>query len=312
MLLIFDRKECLLILSEGMLTPQTFIEARRGDGENAELVMLDGGQSITPTGLEQFRFVAKPKGQDWDSAAHALATTWTRNNSTGRYQARVNYNTNLLNALLKIAHASENENLYIDLDAQFAWRTSNTTTWWRSQAVTLRLHNSVWRGNETDPTSGTAEESTASTSRAPLFEVIDSDVLNNDAIANSIADVTGLSFPVQAGARYHFKFVIPYTAAGTGTGARFSISGPSSPTYLAYRSEWTLTAGNRATNDGLASYNLPSAAGATSLLVGNIAIVEGIIQPSADGTVIARFASEVAGSAITVKAGACVQHTKLD
>lgn len=312
MLLIYERKHQLLITSEGMLTPQTFIEARRGGGENIELVLLDDGQPITPTGLEEFRFVAKPKGQDWDSAAHALATSWTRNNGTGRYQARVNYNTTLLNALLKIAHASEPENLFVDLDAQVAWRTSNTATWWRSQAVTLRLHNSVWRGNETDPTSGTSEESTASTAKVPQFVVIDTDVVNANSTLNTITDITGLSFPVQAGARYHFRFTIPYTAAATSTGARFSISGPSSPTYLAYRSEWTLSATTRSLNDGLASYNLPSAAAATSLLVGNMAIVEGIIRPSADGTVIARFASEVADSAITVKAGACCQFTKLD
>lgn len=312
MLLIFDRKHSLLILSEGMNTPQTFIEARRGDGENIELVMLDDGQPITPTGLEEFRFVAKPKEQDWDSAAHALATTWVRNNTTGRYQARVNYNTTLLNALLKIAHASEDENLYIDLDAQMAWRTTNTTTWWRSQAVTLRLHNSVWRGNETDPTSGTAEESIASAAKSPQFLVIDTDVVNDNATLNTLEDIDDLEFPVESGARYHFRFVIPYTAALTSTGSRFTIDGPASPTYLAYRSEYTLNATSRTVNEGLGAYSLPASCNTTSLTTGNLAIIEGIIRPSADGVVKARFASRVAGSAITAKAGACVQYTKLD
>jgi len=312
MLLILDRKHQLLVLSEGMLSPQTFIEGRRGDGENIELVFLDEGAAVTPTGLEEFRFVAKPQGEDWDSAAHALASTWVRNTSTGRYQARVNYNTTLLNALLKIAHATESENEYIDLDAQLAWRTSNTTTWWRTQLVTFRLHNSVWRGNETDPTSGTAEESIASAAKSPQFLVIDADVVNNNATANTIADITDLEFPVQSGARYHFRFSIPYTSASTANGARFSITGPASPTYLAYRSDYTLTAATRTTNEGLGAYDLPGSANATSLTTGNIAIIEGFIRPSADGVVTARFASELANTAITVKAGACVQFTKLD
>jgi hypothetical protein len=312
MLLIYERKHQLLISSEGMLTPQTFIESPRGDGENIELVLLDDGQLVTPTGLEEFRFVAKPKDQDWDSAAHALASTWVRNNSTGRYQARVNYNTTLLNALLKIAHASESENEYVDLDAQFAWRTSNTTTWWRSQAVTFRLHNSVWRGNETDPTTGTPEESIASSAKIPQFVVIDTDVVNNNATANTIADITDLEFPVQSGARYHFRFSIPYTSASTGTGSRFSVTGPASPTYLAYRSDYTLSATSRTTNEGLGAYDLPAAANTNSLTTGNIAIIEGFIRPSVDGVVKARFASEILSSAITAKAGACVQFTKLD
>lgn len=312
MLLIFDRKHSRLIASEGMLSPITNLEAQRGDGELGELVFLDDGQPVTPTGLEQFRFVAKPKGEDWDSAAHALATTWVRNTASGRYQARINYNTTLLNALLKIAHATEPENLFIDLDAEFGWRTSNTSTWWRSQNVNFRLHNSVWRGDETDPVSGTPEESIASAAMIPQFVVIDTDVVNDNATLNTIADITDLEFPVQSGARYHFKFVIPYTSASTANGARFSITGPASPTYLAYRGDWTLTASTRAINDGLAAYDLPSAAGATSLTTANIAIVEGIIRPSADGVVKARFASELANTAITVKAGACVQFTKLD
>lgn len=311
MFFAYDRKHNLLIASEGMITPITFLEARRGDGENIELLVLDDGQPITPTGLEQFRFVAKQKGVDWDNPAHALAATWTRNTSTGRYQARVNYNTTLLNALLKIDHATERENLFVDLDAQFAWRTSNTTSWWRSQAFTLRLHNSVWRGDETDPISGTAEESVASTPFAPQFVVIGTDVVNNNAAANTIADITDLEFPVQAGARYHFRFTIPYNAATTATGARFSISGPTAPTYLAYRSEYTLTATSRTTNDGLAAYDLPAAANASSLASGNLATIEGVIQPSVDGVVKGRFASKVSNSAITVKAGACVMHTKL-
>lgn len=133
-----------------------------------------------------------------------------------------------------------------------------------------------------------------------------SDVVNNNAVANSIADVTGLSFPVLNGLRYKFKFTLDWTSAAGTTGARFSINGPAFAR-LAYTSEYGLTATTETQNQ-LAAYNLPAAANASPANVaGNIAVIEGFITPAADGDVIARFASEVANSAITVKAGSMVE-----
>lgn len=66
------------------------------------------------------------------------------------------------------------------------------------------------------------------------------DVTNNNGVANTIADVTGLSFPVLSGKRYKFRFVIRYTAAATTTGSRWSINGPST-TELVYRARYSLT-----------------------------------------------------------------------
>lgn len=144
----------------------------------------------------------------------------------------------------------------------------------------------------------------------PTFVTITGTVANNNAVANTIADVTGLSFPVTSGTRYWFRFVILYTSAATTTGSRWSINGPAVTT-LAYRSDYSLTATSRTVNDGLTGYNVPAASNATSLAAGNVAVIEGIILPSANGTVIARFASEVANSAITVQPGAHVQYIAL-
>jgi len=129
------------------------------------------------------------------------------------------------------------------------------------------------------------------------------DVTNQNASANTIADVTGLSFSVTANRLYYFKFVIPYTSAIATTGSRWSISGPSSPTLLAYSSRYTLTATSETVNYASA-YDSPAAANASSLTAGNVAVIEGIIKPSQSGTVIARFASEVSASAIVAKVGA--------
>jgi hypothetical protein len=141
---------------------------------------------------------------------------------------------------------------------------------------------------------------------------LSSDVINNNASANTIADVTGLSFSVTAGNTYKFYFMIAYTSAATGTGSRWSINGPAT-TFLYYHSNYSLTTTTVTTNEGLSSYNVPAAANATSAATGsNIAIIEGIIKPSANGTVIARFASEVASSAITAKTGSFAQYKQIN
>lgn len=122
----------------------------------------------------------------------------------------------------------------------------------------------------------------------------------------AFATVTGLSFPVVANTTYRFRFFIVYTAAATTTGSKWSITGPSvAGGFLHYNSEYSLTATTKTFNQGLSAYDLPSGvANATSATTGsNIAVIEGVIRPTANGSVSARVASEVAGSAITAKTG---------
>lgn len=132
----------------------------------------------------------------------------------------------------------------------------------------------------------------------PTRVFLPNDVINNNGSANTIADVTGLSFPVVANNTYYFTFRIIYASAATTTGSRWSINGPAT-TFMNYESRYTLTATSITNNQGLSAYNSPAGVSASSLATNNIAIIEGIIRPSADGTVIARFASEISGSAIT-------------
>jgi hypothetical protein len=132
------------------------------------------------------------------------------------------------------------------------------------------------------------------------------DVVNNNATANTLADVTGLSFAVTAGITYRFEALIAYTSAATTTGSRWTINGPASPTLLNYTSTYTLTATTQTANFASA-YSIPSGGNSTSLASGNIAIIKGIIKPSANGTVVIRFASKIASSAITAKAGSTLE-----
>ena len=146
---------------------------------------------------------------------------------------------------------------------------------------------------------------------AMSYTVLASDVVNNNATANTIADVTALSFPVISGLRDYFKFSISYTAAATTTGSRWCLNGPTT-TALRYRSEYTLTASTRTLNEAQTAYNLPAASNATSgAILSNLAVIEGFITPSANGIVIARFASAILSSAITAKAGSFVQFKRV-
>lgn len=140
--------------------------------------------------------------------------------------------------------------------------------------------------------------------------VLADDVVNDEAGANTIADVTGLSFDVEAGLTYEFEFSIIYTAAAATTGSRWAINGPTSPTFLAYNSQYPIDATTQTINNAVA-YDIPAASNASSLTAGNVARIKGTIIPSAAGTVIARFASEVSASAITAKAGSTLRWVKV-
>lgn len=135
--------------------------------------------------------------------------------------------------------------------------------------------------------------------------VLSSDVINNNAVANTIADVTGLSFSVVAGGTYFFRFNIWYQSAAGTTGSRWSVNGPSAA-HIAYRANYSLSTTSETVISGSNAYGLPSTANATSAVTtsgGNMARIEGFVVATADGTIIARFASEISSSAITAKAG---------
>lgn len=158
-------------------------------------------------------------------------------------------------------------------------------------------------------TNNSANGSSAAVNSLNLV-VLAADVTNNNATANTIASITGLEFSVTAGEGYKFKFTIFYTAAATSTGSRWSIAGPTSPTQLAFSTRNTLAAA--AGTDGETTtfntaYDSPAASNASSAAAGNIAIIEGFIEPSANGTVTGRFASEITNSAIVAKKGSLLE-----
>jgi len=132
------------------------------------------------------------------------------------------------------------------------------------------------------------------------------DVVNS--AADTLANVTGLSFDVTSGQVYRFRAVIPYTSAADTTGSRWTINGPSM-THISYTSRYTLTASTE-TFGYYTALQQPAAANASSLTTGNVAVVEGFFKPSASGTAAIQFASEVGASAVTALAGATLEYVR--
>ncbi len=126
--------------------------------------------------------------------------------------------------------------------------------------------------------------------------------LSSDTASSSttLADLGNLSFPAEANKTYKYKVFVGFDAAATTTGARFVMNGPSGGN-VRQKSVVTLTGTTDVTNytDG---YLTPATASTTSLLTGNVCVLEGVATIGATaGDMQVQFASEVA-SAITALA----------
>jgi hypothetical protein len=131
------------------------------------------------------------------------------------------------------------------------------------------------------------------------------DVINNNLIGNTLMDIPELSFSVQAGIAYRFLATIPFTSSSQNNGSRWTINTPAT-TLLNYSSRYTLSATTETVNY-LNAPNSPTICNNNSNTSGNLAVIQGVIIPSANGTVQIRFASQVGGQSITAIKGASLE-----
>ena len=159
MLITFDLDTCQLIHGPGFLSPLTSLEAKRGDGEDIQLQLLRNGQLWQAPGSAELVVCVKKWGDfAADAAAHALANSFAYVDELQRYEAAMNYNTELLLPMFLASGANPNGKV-VDLMLEAAYRPSSALTWRRStNAIRLTLHNSVWRGTEASPSGGTGTE----------------------------------------------------------------------------------------------------------------------------------------------------------
>lgn len=134
---------------------------------------------------------------------------------------------------------------------------------------------------------------------------LNADISKANTVGNVLEDIPGLSFDVVAGTTYRFYAIIPYTSTTSNNGTRWTINTPAT-TLLSYVSRYTIST-NSETVNYLSTPNLPASCNNNSNLTGNIAVLEGVIRPSANGTVQVRFTGELGGPTITVRAGATLE-----
>lgn len=234
--------------------------------------------------------------------AVASATTTTLADAPGSGLKR-----DVISLTIRNRHASAANTVTLQIfDGSTAWEIVKFTLAAGEQATFDGLHGWAYLNAQGMPKSSQSQGSSSAAIAALNLVVLDADVVNNNAVANSMQDVTGLSFPVVSGETYQFEFFIDYTAAATTTGSRWAINGPAMARQ-AYQSSYPLTVSSLSFNN-VAALDQPAAANASSAnTTGNLAWLAGIITPAADGNVIARFASEIASSAITAKAGSLLK-----
>jgi hypothetical protein len=133
--------------------------------------------------------------------------------------------------------------------------------------------------------------------------VVTADVIN---ATTAFADITGLTYPVTSGKTYSILAELFHANDAATTGSRFGFNGPAM-TYDIYATIDTVTPSVTASAHSAGAVTAQETAitaqttGSTSNRLAHIA---GIIVPSADGTLAARCASEIAVAAgLTVRRG---------
>lgn len=121
----------------------------------------------------------------------------------------------------------------------------------------------------------------------------------------TLADVVGLTVPVLANTAYGFMFLVVYSSAALTTGIRLEVNGPVTPAGVHYVVESSVAANAWHARHSPTAYGGAGAATATDAAnVNRLARVMGVLRTGgAGGTLALQCASEVAASAITIRAG---------
>jgi hypothetical protein len=119
----------------------------------------------------------------------------------------------------------------------------------------------------------------------------------------ALADVAGLSFQLRPNSHYAFEFVGAYSTALATTGPKLAVNGPASPA-LVRTAAWIAESVTAARYFAGSAYDTPivglNSGGATAL---PFSVKGNVSTGPTGGPFSLRFASEVAGSQVTVGAG---------
>lgn len=124
-----------------------------------------------------------------------------------------------------------------------------------------------------------------------------------NSTTSALANVTELTFPVEANKDYYFEFEIIYQSTATNTGINFSINGPATPTSIVFQR--TIPTSATANNfQQLRAYDAGTTTSTTEAANSDVmANVKGFLRNGANaGTLALRFASESTTS-VSVRPG---------
>jgi len=122
-------------------------------------------------------------------------------------------------------------------------------------------------------------------------------------VGTGFESVTDLSFAVTANKTYKWRATIAFTAT---SGSTFSLTGPASPTFNVYR----FTASNAATTNTVfnaGAYDIGTNAAMSS---NGICTADGVIRPTANGTVTVRVRS-ASGGGLSLRAGSIIEFEEV-
>ena len=138
---------------------------------------------------------------------------------------------------------------------------------------------------------------------------VTADVSNS---TTTFADITGLSFSVDANKDYIFEAWLIFQTAATTTGIAIAGNGPASPTAFVLHAAIPVGITLYASDSNLASRAYDTGTPSTGIDVANantLAHVVGILRNGVNaGTFALRFKSEVAASAVTIKIGSVLRY----
>ncbi len=188
------------------------------------------------------------------------------------------------------------------------------TTLARPSAGDLSVEgNLLYRAGGTDVpvADGGTGASTAAAARTNLAVpgylscAADQTTVTGTAYADAAAS---LDVALTSGTFYRFQYMIAFVCNAATTGARFSLNGPAF-TRLTYSVRWSTTATVITQSPVGTSYDQAFTVGTASDATNNIAIIEGVIVPSASGNLRLRSSAEIASpGSVTVKAGSSLMY----
>jgi hypothetical protein len=133
-------------------------------------------------------------------------------------------------------------------------------------------------------------------------------------VTNSTLVNTGLSFAVTNGVYYNFKFIVLWRSGSGTVGLKIGLTTPTFTEYSATVAIHGLAGdGNAEAYIGSLNTSGDSAVSTAAQFttVSMLAVIEGFLLPSADGTLMVQYAAETTGSTVTMKKGSSGRLTTL-